>query len=143
MLDTSRTEALTDPLMGVANRRALTAALEARLDEDEPGPLWLGLFDLDGFKEFNDRFGHAAGDALLQWLARPVAVVLPPPAASYRMGGDEFCVLLPGGDGGRALLRAAHAVLTEPGDGYEISASAGMREPDAAAGRPGRAGEPV
>ncbi len=125
MLDSSRTEALTDPLTGLGNRRALTAALEARLDEDEPEPLLLGLFDLNGFKNYNDRLGHGAGDALLQRLAGSLRSVLPPPAAAFRMGGDEFCVLLPAGDGGRAMLRAAHAVLSERGDGFEISASVG------------------
>jgi diguanylate cyclase (GGDEF)-like protein len=125
MLDSSRTEASTDPLTGLGNRRALTAALEARLDENEPEPLMLGLFDLDGFKGYNDRFGHAAGDALLQRLARSLAGVLPPPAAAYRIGGDEFCVLLPAGEVGRAMLRAAHAVLADEGEGSPISASVG------------------
>ena len=94
MLASSRVEASTDPLTGLGNRRALAAALEARLDEDEPEPLLLGLFDLNGFKNYNDGFGHAAGDALLQRLARSLASVLPPPAGS-----------LP--DGRRRVLRAA------------------------------------
>jgi two-component system cell cycle response regulator len=125
MLDSSRTEASTDPLTGLGNRRALARALAARLDEPEPEPLLLGLFDLNGFKNYNDSFGRAAGDALLQRFAWSLERVLPPPAAAYRMGGDEFCVLLPVGDEGQALLRAAHAVLAEQGDGFEISASAG------------------
>ena len=125
MLASSRTEASTDPLTGLGNRRALAAALQARLDEDEPAPLLLGLFDLNGFKSYNDTFGHVAGDTLLQRLAHGLSSVLPPPAAAYRMGGDEFCVLLPAGDAGQAMLRAAHDVLAEQGDGFEISASAG------------------
>jgi two-component system cell cycle response regulator len=51
--------------------------------------------------------------------------VLTAPAAVYRMGGDQFCALLPGGDEGQALLRAATAVLTESGNGFSISASMG------------------
>jgi len=125
MLANSRVEATTDPLTGLGNRRALAAALEARLDQDEPEALLLGLFDLNGFKNYNDGFGHAAGDALLQRLARSLASVLPAPAAAFRMGGDEFCVLLPAGDAGQAMLRAAHAVLSERGEGFEISASLG------------------
>ncbi len=125
MLASSRVEASTDPLTGLGNRRALAAALEARLDQVAPEPLLLGLFDLNGFKNYNDGFGHAAGDALLQQLARSLTSVLPPPAAAFRMGGDEFCVLLPAGDRGQAMLRAAHAVLHERGDGFEISASLG------------------
>ncbi len=85
----------------------------------------LALFDLDGFKSYNDSFGHAAGDALLQRLATALGTVLKGPASVYRMGGDEFCALLPGGDEGEALLRAASAVLTDQGDGFSISASQG------------------
>lgn len=125
MLASSRVEASTDPLTGLGNRRALAAALNARLDKEEPDPLLLGLFDLNGFKSYNDSFGHAAGDALLKRLARSLASVLPPPAAAFRMGGDEFCVLLPADDAGQAMLRAAHAVLCERGDGFDISASVG------------------
>jgi two-component system cell cycle response regulator len=125
MLASSRIEAATDPLTGLGNRRALAAALEARLEARKPEPLLLGLFDLNGFKNYNDGFGHGAGDLLLQRLARSLTSVLPPPAAAYRMGGDEFCVLLPAGDVGQALLRAAHAVLHERGDGFEVSASVG------------------
>ncbi len=124
MLESSRTEASTDPLTGLGNRRALAAALEERLDRDEPEPLVLGLFDLDGFKSYNDCFGHGAGDELLQRLAHALASVLPP-AAAYRMGGDEFCVLVPAGEIGREMLRDAHAVLAERGDGFAVSASIG------------------
>jgi two-component system, cell cycle response regulator len=125
MLASSRVEASTDPLTGLGNRRALAAALQARLDQDAPESLLLALFDLNGFKNYNDGFGHAAGDALLQRLARSLRGVLPPPAAAFRMGGDEFCVLLPGDETGQAILHAAHAVLVERGDGFEISASVG------------------
>lgn len=125
MLDRSRTEACTDPLTGLGNRRALAATLAARLESPQAASMVLALFDLDGFKSYNDRFGHAAGDALLQRLATGLGAVLAAPAGVYRMGGDEFCALLPGGDGSPALLRAASAVLTESGDGFSISASLG------------------
>ncbi len=125
MLQRSRNEASTDPLTGLGNRRGFKAALEQRLDIAEPAPMILALFDLDGFKTYNDSFGHAAGDALLQRLATALGAVLTAPASVYRMGGDEFCALLPGGDEGQALLRAAAAVLTDHGDGFSISASLG------------------
>jgi two-component system, cell cycle response regulator len=125
MLDSSRTEASTDPLTGLGNRRALAAALESHLDEDKPEPVVLGLFDLDGFKSYNDCFGHGAGDELLRRLADALTRVLPPPAAAYRMGGDEFCVLVPAGEIGREMLADAHAVLAERGDGFAVSASIG------------------
>jgi two-component system cell cycle response regulator len=125
MLEHSRNEALTDPLTGLGNRRALAVALERRLDQPLPEPMLLALFDLDGFKSYNDSFGHAAGDALLQRLATALGTVLKGPASVYRMGGDEFCALLPGGDTGQTLLRAAAAVLRDQGDGFSISASLG------------------
>jgi diguanylate cyclase (GGDEF)-like protein len=125
MLEHSRNEALTDPLTGLGNRRALAVALERRLDQPLPEPMLLALFDLDGFKSYNDSFGHAAGDALLQRLATALGTVLKGPASVYRMGGDEFCALLPGGDTGQTLLRAAAAVLSDQGDGFSISASLG------------------
>ncbi len=124
MLELSQTEAVTDPLTGLGNRRALAHALRLRLEDDNPRPMILALFDLDGFKSYNDSFGHAAGDALLQRLATALAVVIGSPSA-FRMGGDEFCALLPGGDEGVALLRGASAVLSEHGDGFSISASLG------------------
>jgi two-component system cell cycle response regulator len=124
-LEHSQSEALTDPLTGLGNRRALAVALQNRLDRSTPEPMILALFDLDGFKSYNDSFGHAAGDALLQRLAMALGTVLTAPASVYRMGGDEFCALLPGGDRGQVLLRAASAVLTDQGDGFSISASMG------------------
>jgi two-component system cell cycle response regulator len=124
-LERTRAEAFTDPLTGLGNRRALSSALRSRLDDPHPAPMILALFDLDGFKSYNDSFGHAAGDALLKRLASALRAVLAAPASVYRMGGDEFCALLPGGDRGDVLLRAASAVLTDHGDGFEISASLG------------------
>lgn len=124
-LQRSRQEALTDPLTGLGNRRAFSSALQQRLDDDDPAPIILALFDLDGFKRYNDDFGHAAGDALLRRLATALADVLTTSGTVYRLGGDEFCALLPGGADGEALLRAASAVLTDRGDGFSISSSLG------------------
>jgi diguanylate cyclase (GGDEF)-like protein len=125
MLERSQAEALTDPLTGLGNRRALAVALARRLERPAADPIILALFDLDGFKSYNDSFGHAAGDELLKRLATALDTVLKAPASVYRMGGDEFCALLPGGDPGQALLLAARAVLTDQGDGFSISASLG------------------
>jgi len=95
-----RTEASTDPLTGVANRRAWEAeaarslAAAARTGE----PLTIAILDLDGFKQVNDRDGHVAGDDLLrqvagEWLTRVRASDL-----LGRHGGDEFVVCLPNTD---------------------------------------------
>ncbi len=69
MLAQSRLEAATDALTGLGNRRRLTADLAVHLEELAPErPLMLTLFDLDGFKHYNDTFGHLAGDQLLERL---------------------------------------------------------------------------
>ncbi len=91
-----RTQALTDALTGLGNRRKLTADLAGEL-EDRPGgaPSLLLLFDLDGFKLYNDTFGHLAGDALLSRLAAKLAGAVAGRGDAYRLGGDEFCARLP------------------------------------------------
>ena len=52
------------------------------------------LFDLDGFKTYNDTFGHPAGDALLAHLGAKLAAAVAPYGEAYRLGGDEFCAVL-------------------------------------------------
>jgi len=69
MLESSRHEAVTDALTGLGNRRRLMHDLEASMEAEEGSADTLALFDLDGFKRYNDAFGHPAGDALLQRLA--------------------------------------------------------------------------
>ena len=91
----------TDALTGLGNRRALMEALE-----EEAAPRTLGLFDLDGFKAYNDRFGHPAGDALLERIARRIERALDGRGRAFRLGGDEFCALV---DGHRANVVAAIA----------------------------------
>ena len=119
-----RVESRIDPLSGLPNRRALVEDLDGVFDGG--APVTLAFFDLDGFKVYNDTFGHAAGDALLQRLGQRIAAAVEGAGRAYRLGGDEFCVLLDdtGLDVERALLGAAHA-LRERGDGFAITASAG------------------
>jgi diguanylate cyclase (GGDEF)-like protein/putative nucleotidyltransferase with HDIG domain len=83
----------------------------------------LALFDLDGFKHYNDSYGHPAGDALLQRLGAKLADHVAGPGSAYRMGGDEFCVLLSGGS--EADVAACAGALTEHGDGFTITCSFG------------------
>jgi diguanylate cyclase (GGDEF)-like protein len=123
----SRAEALTDPLTGLGNRRALGAALAGRRPGARaPEPLVLALFDLDGFKHYNDSYGHPAGDALLARLGAALAATVAGHGDAYRMGGDEFCVLIrPGATPAAPLLAAAVAALTEAGEDVPIGCSHG------------------
>jgi diguanylate cyclase (GGDEF)-like protein len=122
LLVASRAEALTDPLTGLGNRRALTNDLDAAFGEADV-ELFLGLYDLDGFKGYNDTFGHPAGDALLTRLGERLRAAVAAHGVAYRMGGDEFCILVHGE--GRELAVAAAAALTETGDGFAVGCSYG------------------
>lgn len=113
-----------DPLTGLGNRRALGAAAAALGDTSAA----LAMCDLDGFKTFNDRFGHVAGDALLLRVAERLAIVGSDAGArAFRLGGDEFCVLAPGIDPAR-LAELCRAALTDEGDGHRITASVGTAQ---------------
>ena len=86
----------------------------------------LVLFDLDGFKHYNDTFGHPAGDALLVRLGAGLADFVEGRGTAYRMGGDEFCALLrPGSRSAMPLVAGAAAALSEHGDGFAIGCSYG------------------
>ncbi len=126
MLDHSRREALTDPLTGLGNRRRLIRDLEDALARGASAPAALVLYDLNGFKAYNDTFGHPAGDALLTRLGARLGAATAPDAQAYRMGGDEFCVLatVPAERVMGVVERGQHA-LNESGDGFEVSAAFG------------------
>ena len=127
LLGISRDEARTDALTNLGNRRALTTDLADAIAEP-PGSseLLLGMFDLDGFKQYNDTFGHAAGDALLQRFGGRLAGVAAHAGSAYRMGGDEFCILArctP--DAAEELLAGATAALEDGGEGWHVGCSHG------------------
>jgi two-component system cell cycle response regulator len=124
MLVASRHEALTDALTGLGNRRALTRDLD-RITAGHREEALLALFDLDGFKHYNDSYGHPAGDALLQRLGAKLADHVAGAGSAYRMGGDEFCVLLSGGGSPEERVASCAAALTEHGDGFTITCSFG------------------
>ena len=90
------------------------------------------MFDLDGFKRYNDAYGHPAGDALLARLARKLTATLGPEDTAYRLGGDEFYLLLSGASPG--AVEAAAAALSERGDGFTVTCSRGAVELPAEAG---------
>jgi diguanylate cyclase (GGDEF)-like protein len=119
---------MTDALTGIPNRRQLKLDLDQGLKDASPAePLLLMLFDLNGFKAYNDTFGHPAGDALLIRLATALDTAMTDLGGSaYRLGGDEFCVLasVPDGQTGTVAAAASQA-LTEHGGGFHITASYG------------------
>ncbi len=118
-------QALTDQLTGLGNRRQLRQDLDGCFAGGREG--LLALFDLNGFKHFNDRHGHLAGDRLLERLGVALSAAVTPGGTAYRLGGDEFCVLLPYERASAATeLGAAAAALTESGDGYTITTAYGV-----------------
>jgi two-component system cell cycle response regulator len=121
------TAALTDALTGLANRRALLADLGTALADAHIGdPAVLVLFDLDGFKDYNDAFGHPAGDALLVRLGGRLDAAIAGRGSAYRLGGDEFCVLLRCcGEGFASDVEHAIAALAEHGEGFRVTSSHG------------------
>ncbi len=124
----SRLEAITDALTGLGNRRILTEDLDEAIElAERRDPRLLILFDLNGFKAYNDSFGHPAGDSLLARLGQHLAATVAPYGKAYRMGGDEFCALLrPGDTPIEALAAASSAALAETGLGFEIDAAYGI-----------------
>ena len=119
---------MTDPLTGISNRRQLKLDLERGLKQASPAsPLLLMPFDLNGFKAYNDTFGHPAGDALLVRLAAALDTAMTDLGGSaYRLGGDEFCILASVEDGqSGSVVAAASQALTEHGGGFYITASYG------------------
>jgi two-component system cell cycle response regulator len=100
-------------------------------------PHVLLMLDLDGFKNYNDSYGHPAGDALLARLgSRLLAAAKAAGGSAFRVGGDEFCLLAPwpAGASPEALLEDARAALSEQGEGFAIGASAGAAALPADAG---------
>ena len=127
MLSSSRREARTDALTGLGNRRKLMGDLGERLEWDgDARDRALVLFDLNGFKHYNDTYGHPAGDALLVRLGRSLASYVDGRGSAYRMGGDEFCVLFrPQGESAERLAEGAALALSEQGEGFSVTAAYG------------------
>jgi diguanylate cyclase (GGDEF)-like protein len=126
-----RDRAVLDPLTGLLNR----ASLDARVLEIEEqahltgGAVSLIVLDLDGFKHVNDTFGHKRGDAVLRDVAYEIRKSLRSFELVYRIGGEEFLVLLPGVDLSEALEiaeRVRHSVEeARPGE-LDLTISAGV-----------------
>jgi diguanylate cyclase (GGDEF)-like protein len=122
--------ALTDSLTGLGNQRHFHERLQQELDAaaSGPEPLALCVLDVDGLKRINDSHGHPVGDRLLA----NVAGCIRHGGEGFRVGGDEFALLLPGRDGhsareiATAVLERAAAVEVTPGSPDRIQVSAGV-----------------
>jgi len=128
LLANSQRLSLTDPLTSLGNRRHLMADLRVACKAAGDGkPSELVLYDLDGFKLYNDAFGHPAGDTLLARLSEQLKKTVEPHGTAYRMGGDEFCVLFDDSTTcGEGLKASSVQALSEHGPGYSITASHGI-----------------
>jgi len=128
MLRHSAHEALTDQLSGLGNRRRLMEDLAGAFSASRrQHPSTLVFFDLNGFKRYNDSFGHAAGDALLSRIGAALRISIGAQGRAYRLGGDEFCILLDGRFAvGDPPVTAAAAALVESGSAFTVSASLGL-----------------
>jgi diguanylate cyclase (GGDEF)-like protein len=120
-------EAALDPLTGLANRRVLLCDLNRCAAEATTWhPALLVLFDLDGFKIYNDTFGHSAGDSLLIQVAGGLRAALEDRGRAYRIGGDEFCALLPDDvESPERIGEELAAAMARHGEGFSITASYG------------------
>jgi two-component system, cell cycle response regulator len=122
----SRREAYTDAVTGLANRRQLISDLERALEQTGTAErLVLTLFDLNGFKQYNDTHGHLAGDELLARLAGRLDAAVRPHGRAYRLGGDEFCTLVPADALASRSPGSRLAALAEDADGFAVSAAHG------------------
>jgi diguanylate cyclase (GGDEF)-like protein len=125
LIRTTHKAATTDELTQLGNRAKLLRDLDDALDSDKR--TLLAFFDLDGFKNYNDSYGHPAGDALLHRLARGLALAMPAGGEAYRLGGDEFCALIPwlGTTDVTDVVAPACAALFEQGEGFSVTTSWG------------------
>ena len=122
-LEAMAREARTDQLTALPNRRGLLDEIERRVAGG--GPFFLAIADLNGFKHYNDTFGHPAGDELLRRLGSKLAVAWEGHGYASRLGGDEFCVVADDMTPDQ-LQSVLHEALSENGEGFHISAVSGV-----------------
>jgi diguanylate cyclase (GGDEF)-like protein len=134
-------EVRTDSLTGLGNRGRMEVELATtceRAGSEQPAMLY--LFDLNGFKRYNDTFGHPAGDRLLSGLGDALKTAIGDDGSAYRIGGDEFCLLLTcAEDRFEATAGAAIEALTASDRGVEVGSSWGAATIPAEAGDPSAA----
>lgn len=126
-----RTDAVIDGLTGMLNRRALAQRLDELAAQARVSALPVSVIvaDLDHFKRVNDLHGHAVGDAVLVDVAYRLRKELRAFDLAYRLGGEEFLVVLPGADAHEGVViaeRLREAVASEPIGGLDITMSFGV-----------------
>lgn len=134
LYERARLDSLIDPLTGLGNHRAFQEELVRQVEDArrQESPLSLLLIDLDDLKQVNDRLGHAAGDALLAEMGRLLGADARRSDRAFRIGGDEFVVLMPHTAADKASLTARRLLAsalegTSTGDhGQPFSFSAGL-----------------
>lgn len=116
-----------DPITGLPDAERLLTDLQLAIDGTGGDRVcMLYVFALDGFKDYNDAYGDACGDALLAWLAGKLLAVVGERGSAYRMRGGNFALLAPGSERFTASLRdSAVSELHEIGDGFHISCALG------------------
>ncbi|HXX99657.1 MAG TPA: GGDEF domain-containing protein [Candidatus Limnocylindrales bacterium] len=122
--------AVTDPLTGLYNRRLFEESFEKELNRARRygQPLGLVILDLHRFKEVNDKHGHPRGDEVLRATAATLKKALRTSDSAFRIGGDEFALLLPQTDSAQALAlsRRVEAVFSEMVQPLQLAVSVGM-----------------
>src|SRR5467141_545470 len=122
--------AVTDPLTGLYNRRLFGEAFEKELNRARRYGLPLGLvvLDLHRFKEVNDKHGHPRGDEVLRSAAATLRKALRTSDSAFRIGGDEFALLLPQTDSAQALAlsRRVQTVFAEMLQPLQLAVTVGM-----------------
>jgi diguanylate cyclase (GGDEF)-like protein len=122
---------ITDDLTGLYNHRHFFKTLESELVrmKRQKTSLSLLMFDLDGFKRYNDHYGHVEGDKVLRWVGEVVRTSIRNSVDSgYRYGGDEFAVLLIGTSLDQTLAVAERIRSTVEQSEYDITVSIGLAE---------------
>ncbi len=132
-IETVRKLASEDALTGLANQRAIVAALDRGLRERGDGAVALALIDVDGFREINDTVGRKGGDAVLVAIAKRLAATLPESVLLGRFDDDGFAVIAAGNDADAAVklgerLHAAFAAPIRVGQSWQITVGIGLAQ---------------
>ena len=130
--------AASDPLTGLANRRALTTALtrEVARSVRTKEPLSLAIMDIDFFKKINDTYGHMAGDDVLRAVADVMAATVRDVDVVARYGGEEFAIVLPNcpSEGALIVVERVRAAVASLNTVAKVTVSAGIATATGTAG---------